>query len=85
MLSRIQFGLTIGFHYIFVPLTLGLIPLLTYIATWSGWLITRTGYYRDYAQNHGVKIPVISALTSHRRLAAPSSSAAFDGARAWPL
>jgi len=30
-----------------LPLTLGLIPLLTYIATWSGWLITRTGYYRD--------------------------------------
>ena len=25
MLSRVQFGLTIGFHYIFVPLTLGLI------------------------------------------------------------
>jgi len=47
-----------------LPLTLGLIPLLTYIATWSGWLITRTGYYRDYAQNHGVKIPVISALYS---------------------
>ncbi len=25
MLSRIQFGLTIGFHYVFVPLTLGLV------------------------------------------------------------
>jgi dolichyl-phosphate-mannose-protein mannosyltransferase len=47
-----------------LPLTLGLIPLLTYIATWSGWLVTHTGYYRDYAQNHGVKIPVISALYS---------------------
>ncbi len=47
-----------------LPLTLGLIPLLTYIATWSGWLVTRTGYYRDYAQNHGVKIPFISALYS---------------------
>jgi dolichyl-phosphate-mannose-protein mannosyltransferase len=47
-----------------LPLTLGLIPLVTYVATWSGWLITRTGYDRNYAQLHGVNTPVISALYS---------------------
>jgi dolichyl-phosphate-mannose-protein mannosyltransferase len=47
-----------------LPLTLGVIPLATYIATWSGWLVTSTGYDRNYAQQHGVNIPVISALYS---------------------
>jgi dolichyl-phosphate-mannose--protein O-mannosyl transferase len=46
-------------------LTLGVIPLATYIATWSGWLITSTGYDRNYAaDNGGPHIPVISALYS---------------------
>jgi dolichyl-phosphate-mannose--protein O-mannosyl transferase len=47
-----------------LPVTLGVIPLVTYIATWSGWLATSTGYDRDYAQQHGVNIPVISPLYS---------------------
>jgi dolichyl-phosphate-mannose-protein mannosyltransferase len=47
-----------------LPLTLGVIPLATYIATWSGWLVTSTGYDRNYAQQHGVSIPVVSALYS---------------------
>jgi dolichyl-phosphate-mannose-protein mannosyltransferase len=47
-----------------LPLTLILIPLLTYIASWSGWFLTSTGYYRDYGANNGVNIPVISALYS---------------------
>jgi dolichyl-phosphate-mannose-protein mannosyltransferase len=47
-----------------LPVTLGVIPLATYIATWSGWLVTSTGYDRNYAQQHGVNIPVISALYS---------------------
>ena len=33
MLSRIQFGLTIGFHYVFVPLTLGLIVAVAIMDT----------------------------------------------------
>jgi cytochrome bd ubiquinol oxidase subunit I len=33
MLSRIQFGLTIGFHYIFVPLTIGLIVAVAIMDT----------------------------------------------------
>ena len=45
-------------------LTLGVIPLVTYIATWSGWLITSTGYDRNYAANNGTNFPVISALYS---------------------
>jgi dolichyl-phosphate-mannose--protein O-mannosyl transferase len=47
-----------------LPLTLGVIPLVTYIATWSGWLITSTGYDRNYASQNGVHFPVISALYS---------------------
>jgi dolichyl-phosphate-mannose-protein mannosyltransferase len=47
-----------------LPLTLGVIPLVTYVATWTGWLLTSTGYDRDYAQQHGVTTPVISALYS---------------------
>jgi dolichyl-phosphate-mannose-protein mannosyltransferase len=47
-----------------LPVTLIVIPLVTYIATWTGWLVTNTGYDRDYAQQHGVTTPVISALYS---------------------
>ena len=54
-----------------LPVTFVVIPLVVYIATWSGWFATSTGYYRDYAQQHGVHTPVISALYSlyeyHRR------------------
>ncbi len=44
--------------------TLGVIPLVTYVATWSGWLLTSTGYDRNYAQLNGVNIPVIGPLYS---------------------
>jgi len=44
--------------------TLGLIPLVTYVLTWMNWFISGTGYDRDYAQQHGVSIPVISPLYS---------------------
>jgi dolichyl-phosphate-mannose--protein O-mannosyl transferase len=47
-----------------LPVTLGVIPLVTYVATWSGWLITSTGYDRGYARQHGITTPVISALYS---------------------
>jgi dolichyl-phosphate-mannose-protein mannosyltransferase len=46
------------------PLTFIVIPLLVYVATWGNWLLTSTGYDRNYAQQHGVNIPVISALYS---------------------
>jgi dolichyl-phosphate-mannose--protein O-mannosyl transferase len=47
-----------------LPVTLGVIPLVTYIATWSGWLATSTGWDRNYAQLNGVNIPIISPLYS---------------------
>jgi dolichyl-phosphate-mannose--protein O-mannosyl transferase len=55
-----------------LPLTLGVIPLVTYVLTWMNWFITGTGYNRDYAQQHGVNFPVISQLYSlyayHRQM-----------------
>jgi dolichyl-phosphate-mannose-protein mannosyltransferase len=47
-----------------LPLTLGVIPLVTYVLTWMNWFVTSTGYVRDYAQQHGINIPVISQLYS---------------------
>jgi len=47
-----------------LPLTFGVIPLVTYIATWSGWFATSTGYDRNYAQLNGVNTPIISPLYS---------------------
>jgi dolichyl-phosphate-mannose-protein mannosyltransferase len=47
-----------------LPLTLGALPLLTYVLTWTNWLVTNTGYYRDSAQLGGLNIPVISPLYS---------------------
>ncbi len=47
-----------------LPLTFIVIPLVVYTATWINWLVTSTGYYRNYGQLHGVTTPVISALYS---------------------
>src|SRR5690348_12192733 len=49
---------------VWLPLTFIVVPLAVYIASWSGWFATSTGYDRDYAQTHGVHTPVISALYS---------------------
>jgi dolichyl-phosphate-mannose--protein O-mannosyl transferase len=45
-------------------LTLGVIPLVTYTLTWMNWLVTNTGYYRDYAQSTGFNVPVLAPLYS---------------------
>jgi dolichyl-phosphate-mannose--protein O-mannosyl transferase len=37
---------------------------VTYTLTWLGWMITSTGYDRNYAQQNGTNIPVISPLIS---------------------
>jgi dolichyl-phosphate-mannose-protein mannosyltransferase len=55
---------TVTRDVVWLPVTFILIPLVTYIATWSNWLITSTGFDRNYAQLAGVRIPVISALYS---------------------
>jgi dolichyl-phosphate-mannose-protein mannosyltransferase len=47
-----------------LPVTFLVIPLAVYVASWSGWFATGTGYFRDYAQQHGVHIPLISPLYS---------------------
>jgi dolichyl-phosphate-mannose-protein mannosyltransferase len=44
--------------------TLGVIPLVTYVLTWMNWLVTNTGYDRDYAQGTGFNIPVLGPLYS---------------------
>ncbi len=49
---------------LWLPVTFVVIPLGVYLASWSGWFATSTGYYRNYAQLHGVHTPVISALYS---------------------
>jgi dolichyl-phosphate-mannose-protein mannosyltransferase len=43
---------------------LAVLPFGVYLATWSGWLATSTGYDRQWAAQHGDHIPVISALVS---------------------
>jgi dolichyl-phosphate-mannose--protein O-mannosyl transferase len=43
---------------------LAVIPFVIYLATWSGWLATSTGYDRQWAAQHGDHTPVISALVS---------------------
>src|SRR6478609_4684179 len=47
-----------------LPLTFIVVPLGVYLASWSGWFATSTGYDRNYAQAPGVHTPVISALYS---------------------
>jgi dolichyl-phosphate-mannose--protein O-mannosyl transferase len=44
--------------------SLGVIPVLAYIAAWSDWLFTKGGYDRDWAAQHGIHTPVVSALIS---------------------
>jgi dolichyl-phosphate-mannose-protein mannosyltransferase len=47
-----------------LPLTLGAIPFVVYLASWTGWFVTSTGYDRNYAQLNGVNTPVIAPLYS---------------------
>ena len=49
---------------VWLPLTFVAIPLVTYVATWSNWLFTSTGYDRNLGQQNGVKTPVLQALYS---------------------
>ena len=44
--------------------TFAVVPLLTYLATWSGWFATSSGYDRQWAAQHGIHTPVISPLVS---------------------
>jgi dolichyl-phosphate-mannose--protein O-mannosyl transferase len=44
--------------------SLVLVPAVVYLATWSGWFASSTGYDRQWAAQHGMNIPVISDLVS---------------------
>jgi len=45
-------------------LSLVVVPAAVYIASWSGWFASSIGWDRNYAAQHGVTTPVISALYS---------------------
>jgi dolichyl-phosphate-mannose--protein O-mannosyl transferase len=47
-----------------LPLTFGLVPTAAYVASWSGWLASSAGYDRNWAAQHGIHTPVLSALDS---------------------
>jgi dolichyl-phosphate-mannose-protein mannosyltransferase len=49
---------------LWLPLTFIVIPFVVYVATWSNWLLTSTGYDRQLGKANGVTTPVISALYS---------------------
>jgi dolichyl-phosphate-mannose-protein mannosyltransferase len=44
--------------------TFTVVPLVAYLATWSGWLATSSGYDRQWAAQHGIHTPVIAPLVS---------------------
>jgi dolichyl-phosphate-mannose-protein mannosyltransferase len=46
------------------PLTFVVIPFVVYVATWSNWLFTSTGYDRQLGKQNGVHNPVLAALYS---------------------
>jgi dolichyl-phosphate-mannose-protein mannosyltransferase len=43
---------------------LAVVPAAVYLATWSGWFATGSGYDRHWAAQHGIHTPVISELVS---------------------
>lgn len=47
-----------------LPVSFGVIPVLTYTAAWSGWFISGTGYGRNWAASAGNHTPVWSVLDS---------------------
>jgi dolichyl-phosphate-mannose-protein mannosyltransferase len=47
-----------------LPVSFGLAPFAAYLATWSGWFATGTGYDRYWAAANGNHTPVWSALDS---------------------
>ena len=60
-----------------LPVTFLAIPLAVYIATWSGWFATSTGYYRDYAR------PTACTPRSSRPCTRCSSTTCRRSASAW--
>ncbi len=47
-----------------LPVWFGLAPLVVYVASWSGWFATTSGYDRNWAAQHGNHTPVWSTIDS---------------------
>lgn len=47
-----------------LPVSFGLVPIATYLASWSGWFASSQGYDRNWAAQNGNHIPIWSALDS---------------------
>lgn len=66
------FGLGALVDGAWVLLSMAVIPVAVYLATWSGWFASSIGWDRNYAAKHGVHTPVVSALYSlleyHRQM-----------------
>ena len=67
--ARRAAGLPNGFagtlrRHRWMPVWFGLVPIVVYLVTWSGWFFSSTGYDRQWAAQNGTHIPVISALRS---------------------
>jgi dolichyl-phosphate-mannose--protein O-mannosyl transferase len=49
---------------IWMPVSFGAVPFLTYLVSWSGWFISDGGYGRNWAATAGNHIPIWSTLDS---------------------
>jgi dolichyl-phosphate-mannose-protein mannosyltransferase len=47
-----------------LPVSFGVVPFATYLASWSGWFASPYGYDRNWAAQHGNHVPIWSALDS---------------------
>lgn len=47
-----------------LPVSFLLVPLAAYLASWTGWFASSTGYDRNWAAQHGIHTPVVSDLVS---------------------
>jgi dolichyl-phosphate-mannose-protein mannosyltransferase len=47
-----------------LPISFGLVPVGTYLASYSGWFASSAGYDRQWAAQHGNHTPVLSSLDS---------------------
>ncbi|HVB45982.1 MAG TPA: phospholipid carrier-dependent glycosyltransferase [Streptosporangiaceae bacterium] len=47
-----------------LPVSFGLVPLATYMASWSGWFASSVGYDRNWAALNGNHTPIWSTLDS---------------------
>jgi dolichyl-phosphate-mannose-protein mannosyltransferase len=47
-----------------LPVWFGLAPLVVYVASWSGWFFTTSGYDRNWAAQHGNHTPIWSTIDS---------------------